>query len=100
MEHVYKDKQQPTKEERAAKKDKARWDAEENMAARKKGEEAFKSNYARLKADEVRMPTRIANALSNAGLRTLGEVRVSSDANLLTFQDVGPGTVRWLRESL
>lgn len=41
------------------------------MAARKKGEEAFKSNYARLKADEVRMPTRIANALSNAGLRTL-----------------------------
>lgn len=49
---------------------------------------------------DVRLPTRIANALSNGGLRTLGEVRESSDANLLTFQDVGPGTVRWLRERL
>ena len=49
---------------------------------------------------DVRLPTRIANALSNAGLRTLGEVRESSDAILLTFQDVGPGTVRWLRERL
>ena len=48
----------------------------------------------------IRLPTRIANALSNAGLRTLGEVRETSDANLLTFQDVGPGTVRWLRERL
>ena len=48
----------------------------------------------------VRLPTRISNALSNAGLRTLGEVRDSSDAALLSFQDLGGGSVRWLRERL
>ena len=36
MKYVHKDKQ-PTKEERMAKKEKARWDAEQNLTARKKG---------------------------------------------------------------
>jgi hypothetical protein len=36
-----------------AKKEKARWDAEENMAARKKVEDAFQSNYERLKAERL-----------------------------------------------
>jgi hypothetical protein len=40
------------------------------------------------------LPTRIFNALSNAGLRTLGEVRESSDAILRSFQDLGSGSVR------
>jgi DNA-directed RNA polymerase alpha subunit len=48
----------------------------------------------------VRLPTRIFNALSSAGLRTLGEIRESNDATLLSFQDLGRGSVRWLRERL
>ena len=48
----------------------------------------------------VRLPTRISNALLNAGLSTLGEIRESSDATLLSFQDLGGGSVRWLRERL
>lgn len=48
----------------------------------------------------VRMPTRIFNALSNAGLRTLGEVRESSDKTLLSLQDLGGGSLRWLRARL
>jgi DNA-directed RNA polymerase alpha subunit len=48
----------------------------------------------------VRLPTRIFNALSSAGLRTLGEVRESSDKTLLSLQDLGGGSVRWLRERL
>ena len=48
----------------------------------------------------VRLPTRIFNALSSAGLSTLGEIRVTSDATLLSFQDLGAGSVRWLRERL
>ena len=48
----------------------------------------------------VRLPTRIFNALSNAGLRTLGEIRESSDKTLLSFQDLGRGSLRWLRERL
>jgi hypothetical protein len=53
MEYVYKDEQQPTKEERAAKKEKARWDAEQNMTVRKKLDDAFRSNFARLKAERL-----------------------------------------------
>jgi hypothetical protein len=53
MEYVYKDKHQPTKAERAAKKEEARWDAEENMVARKKVEDVFHSNYARLKSERL-----------------------------------------------
>jgi hypothetical protein len=53
MEYVYKDKQQPTKEERVAKKEKARWDAEQNLTARKKVDDAFRSNFERLKAERL-----------------------------------------------
>ena len=52
MEYVYKDKHQPTKAERAEKKEEARWDAEENIA-RKKVEDVFHSNYARLKSERL-----------------------------------------------
>lgn len=44
MEYLYKDKQLPTKEEKAAKKEQARLDAEQNLTARKKVEDAFRSN--------------------------------------------------------
>ncbi|MBR1272761.1 hypothetical protein JQ629_35325 [Bradyrhizobium sp. AUGA SZCCT0222] len=53
MEYIYKDKQQPTKEERVAKKEKARWDAEQNLTARKKVDDAFRSNFERLKAERL-----------------------------------------------
>ena len=53
MEHVNKEKQQPTKEEREAKKEKARRDAEQNLTARKKVDDAFRSNLERLKAERL-----------------------------------------------
>ena len=53
MEYVYKDRQQPTKEERVAKKEKARWDAQHNLTARKKADDAFRSNFERLKAERL-----------------------------------------------
>jgi hypothetical protein len=51
--YVYKDKQQPAKEERVAKKEKARWDAEQNRTARKKVDNAFRSNFERVKAERL-----------------------------------------------
>ncbi len=50
--------------------------------------------------ERVRFPTRIRNALEFGGLKTVGEVRAASDAALLSFQDLGKGSVRHLRETL
>jgi DNA-directed RNA polymerase alpha subunit len=50
--------------------------------------------------DNVRFSTRIANALKVAGVKTVGEIRQASDATLLSFQDVGQGSVARLRETL
>jgi DNA-directed RNA polymerase alpha subunit len=50
--------------------------------------------------DNVRFSTRVANALKVAGVKTVGEIRQASDATLLSFQDLGPGSVDRLRESL
>jgi hypothetical protein len=58
VEYVYKDKQQPTKEERVAKKEKAHRDAEQNLTARKKVEDAFRSNFERLKAERLARETK------------------------------------------
>ena len=52
-EYIYKDKPAPTKEERMAKKEKARWDAEQNLIARKKVDDAIRSNFERLKAERL-----------------------------------------------
>jgi hypothetical protein len=43
----------PTREERAAKKEKARQEAEKALAARKKEDEAFRANFERLKAERL-----------------------------------------------
>jgi DNA-directed RNA polymerase alpha subunit len=48
----------------------------------------------------VRFSTRIANALNAAGVKTVGEIREASDATLLSFQDLGHGSVARLRETL
>ena len=50
--------------------------------------------------EHVRLSTRIRNALEVGGLKTVGEVRTASDAELLSFQDLGEGSVRHLREAL
>jgi DNA-directed RNA polymerase alpha subunit len=48
----------------------------------------------------LQFPTRIQNALSVAGLRTVGEVREASDEMLLSLPDLGSGSVTHLRETL
>ena len=49
---------------------------------------------------EVRFPTRINNALFAAGLKTVGEVRDTSDKALLALPDFGKTSVTYLRETL
>jgi DNA-directed RNA polymerase alpha subunit len=50
--------------------------------------------------DRVRFPTRIHNVLAAAGLKTVGEVRETADEILLSFQDLGTGSIKHLRETL
>jgi DNA-directed RNA polymerase alpha subunit len=50
--------------------------------------------------DRVRLPTRIHNVLAAAGLKTVGEVRETTDETLLSFQDLGPDSVTHLRKTL
>jgi DNA-directed RNA polymerase alpha subunit len=50
--------------------------------------------------DSVRFSTRIRNAVKNAGWKTVGEVRETPDATLLSLPDLGPGSVAHLRETL
>jgi DNA-directed RNA polymerase alpha subunit len=50
--------------------------------------------------ENVRFPTRILNALNAAGMKTIGEVRETSDDNLLSLQDLGPKSISYLREAL
>jgi DNA-directed RNA polymerase alpha subunit len=50
--------------------------------------------------DRVRFSTRIYNVLVSIGFKTVGEIRTTSDAELLTLQDCGGGTVAYLRKTL
>ena len=49
---------------------------------------------------DVEFPARIRNVLAAAGLKTVGEVRETSDKILLSFQDLGKASVAHLRETL
>jgi outer membrane protein TolC len=51
MDYETQEKLPPTKEEREAKKEQARKDAEKALIARKKADEAFRANFERLKAE-------------------------------------------------
>ncbi|MEH2527853.1 MULTISPECIES: hypothetical protein [unclassified Bradyrhizobium] len=51
MDYETREKLAPTKEEREAKKEQARKDAEEALIARKKADDAFRANFERLKAE-------------------------------------------------
>ena len=50
--------------------------------------------------DRVRLPTPIHNVLAAAGLKTVGEVRETAGETLLSFQDLGPDSVTYLRMTL
>lgn len=47
----------------------------------------------------VRLPTRIRNAMQFAGLKTIG-VRETKDATFASIPNLGPASVKWLREAL
>jgi len=53
MDYETQERRLPTKQEREAKKAKARWDAEQNLTARKKSDDAFQANFERLKAERL-----------------------------------------------
>ncbi len=50
--------------------------------------------------DQVLFPTRIRNALVNAGLRTVGDLHGTPDKTLLSFPDIGNESVAYIREML
>ncbi len=50
--------------------------------------------------DKVQFSSRIRNAISAAGWKTVGEIREASDETLLSLQDLGKGSVPYLRETL
>lgn len=50
--------------------------------------------------EKVRFSTRIRNVLNAARIKTVGEIREASDQSLLALQDLGPGSVAHLRETL
>jgi DNA-directed RNA polymerase alpha subunit len=50
--------------------------------------------------ENVRFATRIRKALNAAGMKTIGEVRETSDDRLLSLPDLGRGSIAYLRETL
>lgn len=49
---------------------------------------------------KIRFPARIRNVFFAEGLQTVGQVRETSDAALLSFPDLGPGSVAHVRKTL
>jgi DNA-directed RNA polymerase alpha subunit len=50
--------------------------------------------------DRVQFPARIQKALAAGGLKTVGEIRETSNDMLLNLQDLGSGSISYLREVL
>jgi DNA-directed RNA polymerase alpha subunit len=50
--------------------------------------------------ERVLFSIRIRNALNVAGMKTIGEVRETSDDALLSLQYRGPSSISYLRETL
>jgi len=48
----------------------------------------------------VCLPTRIRNAAKFAGLKTIGDLRETTDKTFASIPNLGPGSVKWLRERL
>ena len=51
-------------------------------------------------AEMVRLPTRIRNAVKFAGLKTIGDLRETTDEEFVSIPNLGPGSVKWLRARL
>ena len=49
---------------------------------------------------EVQFPDRIKDALFAAGIKTVGEVRETSDDTLVALPDIGDVSLAYLRETL
>jgi DNA-directed RNA polymerase alpha subunit len=95
-------------------------EAKEAVADHEAAQQAFHENRERLREERlarevaagpmqlpddtpienVRFSTRIRNAVTAVGWKTVGEIREASDATLLGLQDLGPGSVTSLRETL
>ena len=50
--------------------------------------------------ENVRFPARIRNALAEMGIKTVGEIRESSDEALRSIPNLGSGSVAYLRQAL
>jgi DNA-directed RNA polymerase alpha subunit len=50
--------------------------------------------------ERVRLPTRIRNAVKFAGLKTIGDIRETTDEALTSIPNLGSGSVKWLRAQL
>jgi DNA-directed RNA polymerase alpha subunit len=48
----------------------------------------------------VRVPTRIRNAIQYAGLKTIGDLRDTTDKTFASIPNLGAGSVNWLRVRL
>ena len=48
----------------------------------------------------VRIPTRIRKAIKYAGLKTIGELRETTDKTFASIPNLGQGSVKWLRERI
>lgn len=48
----------------------------------------------------MRLTTRVRNALIHGGIKTVGDVREASNKTLLSLQDMGSGSVDYLRQCL
>ena len=50
--------------------------------------------------ERVLFSTRVRNALHAAGIKSIDDVRLASDATLLSLPDLGPGSIAFLRAKL
>lgn len=48
----------------------------------------------------LRLPAIMRNALMDAGLKTVGEVRAATSEELLAIPEIGPNSVTYLRTTL
>jgi hypothetical protein len=109
----------------AARKELRGREAKEAIAEHEEAQQTFHENHERLRTarmareaaagpmlypapelpddtllDKVRFSTRIRNAITGAGWKIVGEIREASDVTLLGLQNLGPGSVAHLRETL
>jgi DNA-directed RNA polymerase alpha subunit len=50
--------------------------------------------------EQLELPARIKRVLQAEGLNTVYDVRETSDKVLISFRDMGPGSVKYLRNAL